>query len=81
MNLRRIIRQIIVETLKTSKGWEDYNASTHKSEDNVSLDTGYKAAYHRQYTDAIHDAELLHDLQKGGSNIVSKKKTKTRKNA
>jgi len=80
MELRRIIRQLIAETMKSSYGWEDYDPGSRGSEKNVSVDAGYSAAYHRQYGPGLDTVEDLYDLQRGGLNMVTKHKNKKRKN-
>lgn len=81
MELRKLIRQLIAETIKTSPGWDDYNPGQRGAEKNVSVDAGYSAAYHRQYGPGLDTVEDLYDLQRGGSNVVSRHKAKKRKNA
>jgi hypothetical protein len=82
MKLRTLIRQLIAETLKNAPGWENYDSLDRSADNNKMIDSGYAAAYHRQYHDAIHNNEELNNLERGGLNVVSKKKTtKSKKNA
>ena len=81
MNLRTIIRKLIAETTKTSPGWDDYHPGDRGSDKNKSVDAGYPAAYHRQYGLDVDAIEGLNDLQRGGSNVVTRLKSKKRKNA
>lgn len=64
VDLRRVIRNMIQEAM----GWESYEQGNDA--DNTALSTGYSAAYHQTNPDIEH----LADLQKGGDNVISRRK-------
>ena len=71
IKLRQVIRKILKETRpKVNKGWEGYDVDPHA--DNSEIDTGYAAAYHRQYAPSAGDADHLAELETGGHNIITR---------